>query len=458
MKLSSSILYSLATILSANYVQAACDYIDGNYYCASVNAVQYTNIGFSGSYENVISMDESTCQCEQESYSFSGTLSPLDEELSVHFRGPLNLKQFGVYYPNSSSSKKKRDESGDCTTTRHVHHQHKRAPAIKYVEVTETVYKDANGNIITYVPSDQVIASDASEVLSTLKTSITTSSTEAATTAFTETSSSSSSTASSSSSSSSSASSDDEDDTATGSWLRSSYYTPGSADNVVFMNSKGGTAGSGVWSSCFGNSISYAASNGVDGASSSQVLNDVTIASDVEYMIFSGSSCSDSSGDCGYYRGDIPAYHGFSGKNKIFVFEFQMPQASDSASTNYDMPAIWLLNAKIPRTLQYGNSECSCWSTGCGELDLFEILSSGSDKLITHIHDGQGASSSTVYGGGGSSDYIARPYDSTMKAAAVFKDGAITIAVLDDSTDFSSSLTSDVVDSWFNTQGTVVSL
>ncbi|KAH3685520.1 hypothetical protein WICPIJ_003507, partial [Wickerhamomyces pijperi] len=75
---------------------------------------------------------------------------------------------------------------------------------------------------------------------------------------------------------------------------------------------------------------------------SSTALDEVTIDSNVEYIIMSGSDCSDDSvGDCGYTRSDIPAYHGFAGNTKIFVFEFEMPTATDSSSTNYDMPAIW---------------------------------------------------------------------------------------------------------------------
>lgn len=34
---------------------------------------------------------------------------------------------------------------------------------------------------------------------------------------------------------------------------------------------------------------------------------------------------------------------------------------------NGDMPAVWMLNANIPRTAQYGPKGCSCWESGCGE-------------------------------------------------------------------------------------------
>lgn len=470
MRFSTSVLATLTSALfSASTVDAGCQYIGGNTYCNSVSAVQYKNLGFSGSYMDVTSMDESSCECSQSQLSFSGSMAPLDEELSVHFRGPIKLKQFGVYYP-SGSSYAKRDEGAaeECTTTKHVHHQHKRAPVVEYQEITKTVYKDINGNIIDSVPDGLTVATGESASLTTLTTSTvdnqsseTTSadqtSVAAQTTLTTADSTSTSDSTSTKDSTTTTSSSSGSNGNTSGSWIRSSYYSPGSGDNVVFMNNQGGTAGSGTWSSCFGNSISFAASNGIDGASSAQALDDVLIGSNHEYMIFSGESCTSSS--CGYYRDGIPAYQGFAGADKIFVFEFQMPEGSgDSSVYNYDMPAIWLLNAKIPRTLQYGNSDCSCWSTGCGELDLFEILSAGSDKLTNHLHSGQGASSNSNSGGGGSADYIARPYDQTMKAAAVFKDSSVSIVVLDDSTDFGSSLSSGTVDDWFNTQGSTANL
>lgn len=56
--------------------------INGNWYCQEVDAVRYTNVGKSGTYNRVISMN-SDGQCLTEPYSFSGPLSPLNEEVSV---------------------------------------------------------------------------------------------------------------------------------------------------------------------------------------------------------------------------------------------------------------------------------------------------------------------------------------------------------------------------------------
>ena len=160
---------------------------------------------------------------------------------------------------------------------------------------------------------------------------------------------------------------------------------------------------------------------------------------------------------CGYYREGIPAYHGFGGADKLFIFEFEMPSDNSGGSSfNYDMPAIWMLNAKIPRTLQYGDASCSCWKTGCGELDLFEILSAGSDKLICHLHDGQG--SSNGYGGGGSQDYFQRPTSGSMKAAVVFSGSSIQVVQVDDSTNFGSVLSSSTVSGWTSQSGSKASI
>jgi len=440
MKFTSSVLLALTAAITA--VSAGCSNVGGNYYCSETNKIIYSGLGYSGTYQDVTNMDETSGQCSQQPYSFSGNLSPLDEELSVHFRGPLKLLQFGVYYPSSSNQKREDDE--ECVT-KHVHHKHKRATEI--IEVTETVLVDAQGNPISTtaiiatvsVESAPAPAGTASPVGpangagqgNTNSPDVSTNSPPTTT--------------SSNSVSGSTAS------VAAGDWERSSYYTPGSADNCVFLNYFGGS-GSGVWSSTFGNSLSYANSDASGGSSSPVALGDVTIPSNTEFVIMAGNKCSGN--DCGYYRNGIPAYHGFGGNSKIFVFEFEMPSDSGSGF-NADMPAIWLLNAKIPRTLQYGDATCSCWKTGCGEMDLFEILSSGSDKLISHLHDGQG-SDGTSNGGGGSQDYFTRPTSGSLKAAVIFTDTQIHILEVD--VDFDSSLSQETVEGWIQQQGSAASL
>lgn len=435
MKFSSSAL--LAVLSAIATVQAG-----------STKKVSYQGVGYSGSYKDVTAMDEDSGSCSQETKKFSGKLAPLDEELSAHFRGPLKLLQFGVYYPSSGSNNKKREDEEECTT-KHVHHKHKRATEI--VEVTQTVIVDGNGNTQTSLATTTATAGSGDN--GEQDTTQTSTASAAATGGSGSGSGSGSSSASSSSASSESSSESSSDSSvAAGDWERVAYYTPGSTDNVTFLNYYGGS-GSGVWSSAFGNSLSYANKDASGGSSSSVALEETTIDSNVEYVIMSGSKCDGD--DCDFYREGIPAYHGFAGNTKIMVFEFEMPSATDSASFNYDMPAIWLLNAKIPRTLQYGDEECSCWKTGCGELDLFEVITSGSDELICHLHSGQGKDGS-AQGGGGSSDYFQRPTSGSMKAAVIFSDGEINVVEVDD--DFGSSLDSSTVKSWVSQSGSKATL
>ncbi|CCE65504.1 hypothetical protein TPHA_0L01490 [Tetrapisispora phaffii CBS 4417] len=453
---------SLAALTAVGLASADCSYVAGNYYCSNTNAIVYSNVGYSGSYKDVTSMDESSCICNQASTSFSGSLAPLNEELSVHFRGPIKLSQFGVYYPNAGTSLKKRDVA-DCAP---VSHRHKRDVVVEWVEVTSTVFVDSNGNPVTSAAADMTSsytkvntiissAQNTSPAQQNVDTAATSSSISTAVGSSSQSSTSSSAVGQSSTSSSAAAQSSSSSSTSSSAWTRRSYFTPGSTTNCTFMNHQGGVKGSGVWSSCFGNSISYAAADGITGASSAEALGDVTILSGNEFMIFSGEECSGN--DCGYYRDGIPAYHGFGGGDKIFVFEFTMPSDTSGSASNQDMPAIWLLNAKIPRTLQYGDSSCSCWSTGCGEFDLFEILSVGSDKLISHIHDGQG-NDGTSTGGGGTQDYFTRPTSGTLKAAVIFNSSDQTAHIVEVSDDFAESLSADTVDSWLAKAGSAAAL
>lgn len=84
--------------------------------------------------------------------------------------------------------------------------------------------------------------------------------------------------------------------------------------------------------------------------------------------------------------------------------EFSMPSDPGAKEGNQkDSPAIWLLNAEVPRAAQYG---CSCWKSGCGEFDIVETLHSGSPYMKSTLH------SNTP---GGDSDFLARPTSGTMK-------------------------------------------
>jgi hypothetical protein len=99
--------------------------------------------------------------------------------------------------------------------------------------------------------------------------------------------------------------------------------------------------------------------------------------------------------------------------------EFQMP-FDGNIDFQGDAPAIWMLNAQIPRIMQYGNETCSCWDSGCGELDIVEVLSSDLIQCKLTIHTNTPA---------GDSGYITRPNDSFMKLAVVFRSSSSTVHI-----------------------------
>jgi hypothetical protein len=210
-------------------------------------------------------------------------------------------------------------------------------------------------------------------------------------------------------------------------WNRAFYYNSQSGENdgVVFLGSYGGQ-GSGVFDTNFGSSLAYLNSAGTAGCSSPETLSDTTVPSNKEFSIWTNQSCSD--GSCGYARPGTVAQHGFGGADKIFVFEFSMPDDGDNSPPQGNMPALWLLNKAIAQTDQYGS--CSCWP-GCGEFDLFEILNSGNYRAKSTVHLNSGLD-------GGLSSWFQRPTGSTVKAAVIFSSSTNTanVVLLPDSTTF----------------------
>ena len=114
-----------------------------------------------------------------------------------------------------------------------------------------------------------------------------------------------------------------------------------------------------------------------------------------------------------------------------------------SRAWNADMPAVWALNANIPRTEQYGN--CSSWATGGGEWDILEVLESGSNQATTTFH----GSNSKSYG---FPEYFERPADGTIKVAVMFDGSSQSgiIQILDASTDFEEAIDQNTVNGWLS--------
>ena len=98
------------------------------------------------------------------------------------------------------------------------------------------------------------------------------------------------------------------------------------------------------------------------------------------------------------------------------------------------------MNAQVALTSQYGqNQNCSCWSSGCGELDVLEVLDSGNTRCKSTLH---------MWPAGGSSDYFERPVNDTIKVGVIFygKGELATIQLLDDIVSFPEVLTAGYVE------------
>ncbi|OBT69961.1 hypothetical protein VE03_00651 [Pseudogymnoascus sp. 23342-1-I1] len=390
----------------------------GNYFCQAVNAIQYSNVGHAGSYNKVTSMG-SDGSCASSPVSYTGSLAPLDEEVSLHFRGPITLKQVAAYTKTSGSTKR--------DTHSHSRHGHKafHARALKEtVEKRDVVTATIDGVVQTWEnnyfgPGGAVATSSVAAAVA--DATATPAASSAAKTAV----------------AAAAAAKQKTTVDSNAAYTRSGYYDAESQtlDGLTFLGNYGGS-GSGVFDNVFGNSLSYLNSEGTGGASSSSVLADALVGSNKEFAIFTDTECVD--GDsCGYVRPGSVAYHGFDGADKVFLLEFGMPSDATSGF-NADMPAVWLLNAQIPRTLQYGEASCSCWTSGCGEFDIAEVLISGDDRCKSTLHTNTP---------GGSSDYFTRPTSGTMKLAVIFNsaDGTANIQKLSDDATFPSSLSADQV-------------
>jgi hypothetical protein len=136
---------------------------------------------------------------------------------------------------------------------------------------------------------------------------------------------------------------------------------------------------------------------------------------------------------------------GFDGADKIFLFEFNMP-TDGNRDFNGDMPAIWLLNAQISRTQQYGG--CSCWPK-CGEIDIVEVLDKGSSRAKSTVH---------AAADGGASDYFQRPTGGTIKIAAIFDSSSNTFTARVVDANFGDNLSRGQVQGWINVDNNSASI
>ncbi|KAI0178834.1 putative TOS1-like glycosyl hydrolase-domain-containing protein [Hypoxylon sp. FL1284] len=433
MKYSTAIVVAAASVANAGFCEDAFQEF-GNFFCPNaVKQIKYGNLDIAGKYRAVANMDNSgTCTFEDKDYS--GPIAPFNEDLTMHFRGPVSVKSVAVYLPNGD---KKRDVPKPHSKRHghqhlhkkhheHVHGEEKRADIVS--AVIDGVLQTWENNY--FGPSTATGESTATATAAT-----------PAITPAAESDKSSSKPADSAKTSTSA------DYVPVGDYGRVAYYNAKDqvADGLVFLGNKGDSALSGTWDTVWGNSLSYVNEDGTSCAASPTILKDGLLDDATEIVIASDKECN---GDCGTVRPGSVAYKGFEGSDKVFLAEFQMPM-SGKQGFNADMPAYWLLNGAIPRTGQY--SKCSCWQGdnptpqegGCGEADIIEVLHSGDTKAKSTFHFAQST---------GDSHYFDRPVDKPMKVAVVFQASSSTasIKVLDDGFDFSTSLTSDQVEDLVN--------
>ncbi|RUS34437.1 protein TOS1 [Jimgerdemannia flammicorona] len=232
----------------------------------------------------------------------------------------------------------------------------------------------------------------------------------------------------------------------TGDYSRVSYWTRGGvSENISFLNNLGGGA-SGEWSICHGNSLSWASADGTKNVGKSTVFGG-TLGNAIELTVLSGQACTAQT--CGWYR--PVGMRGWAGE-KILVVEASMPHTVPgfTAGQDRDKPAIWSLNAKIPRTAQYG---CNCQRDGCGELDIAEVVNQGEERCWVTMYSWQASK--------GSPDYFVRP---TSKPAVFVThydvpNKAIRIQRLEAGQfQYTKTLAKTTVSSWAARKGTVINL
>ena len=356
----------------------------------------------------------------------------------MHFQGPMYLRQFAVYVPSgSSSSKKVKRET--IHARRHGHqafHDNQRVRDIQERAVGDTVYATIDGQLVSWInsysgPPATATATGGDSAAASAPASVTAATYTAGPTVAAP------------------------PPAEPGEWSQVAYLNTKRAKSesfgLSFLNKLGAL-------DVFGLTLSHAAA---DGSATTALQNETPqsnyyIPSNSEIVMMSNKKCG--ANDCrGALRTPRMSYRksnlvmniprhvakvfadGWAGAEKAFFMEFSMPDDGVTTAPNGNKPAIWMLNAQIPRGVQFGNADCSPWSTGGGELDVFEVLEGGNPNATVTLH-------SNINGGGNA--VFQRPTDkhSPIKFAVVFYDNGAHMKILDDNfPDFGSSMSADAI-------------
>ncbi|KAF2230772.1 hypothetical protein EV356DRAFT_435485, partial [Viridothelium virens] len=402
------------------------------------------------SYNKVVEWDWENGQCSQAQQPYNGPMSPLDEEVSMHFQGPMYLRQFAVYTPSASteSGKSKRQLTHLHGHGHRAFHDMKKERKIQERAVGDIVYATIDGQLVSWInsysgPPAPATATGGREPVAMSPASIAAPAYTADTTmalapaaplpaaapppvaahpppAAPPPAAAPPAAAPPAADPPPAAPSS----IGSGAWSQIAYLNTKQAKShsfgISFLNKLGVL-------DAFGLTLAYAAA---DGTATVALQNETPesnyyIPSNSEIVMMSDKKCDAS--DCmGALRTPGMSFHGWPGAEKAFFIEFSMPDDGITTPPNGNKPAIWMLNAQIPRSVQFGNAECSPWSTGGGELDVFEVLESGNPNATVTLH-------SNINGGGNA--IFERPTDknSPIKFAVVFYDNGAHMQILDES-------------------------
>lgn len=221
-------------------------------------------------------------------------------------------------------------------------------------------------------------------------------------------------------------------------------------ENVTFLGHVGKD------SDCMGKALSFI---GPDASTAAQVNTapGKNVTSGAEFIIFSNTTCpkSKEKADCGVYRKGIPAYYGFGGVTKMFLFQFSMPtDGGDSIGndTYFNQPSIWLSSDSLPRvTSEYTkDNNCSCLYQGCGGYEIFSAngtLMTSSLITLQGLNVNSTSDVASVFTNKVSDGYFRRPTNATVVGGVVFDSTGNVITFLANCTSFDQELSATSVNS-----------
>lgn len=87
-------ILALSSMFGSTAADSNCPTINSIAYCGPpADSLGYTNVGYSGDYQQVTGMDKDSCTCSYSTKKFSGPGAPLSEPVSSRISNQLFLTQ-----------------------------------------------------------------------------------------------------------------------------------------------------------------------------------------------------------------------------------------------------------------------------------------------------------------------------------------------------------------------------